>query len=77
MGVVAWFFRIALCLAAAAWVLTIVYAQLNCSMFKSFGTQCNGYQTVVWIYPIITAPVGGIATLILIMMAIFHWGVRN
>jgi SNF family Na+-dependent transporter len=77
MGIVVWFFRIAIYLTAGAWVLTIVYAQLNCSMFKSFGNQCTGHELLVWMYPVITAPFGGIAFLVLIIMAIFHWGIRN
>jgi hypothetical protein len=48
---------------AALWLLLIAYAQLHCSIFESIGTQCRGPELDVWMLPLFTAPIGGLAVL--------------
>lgn len=45
-------------LVAALFVLTIVWAQLVCSLIPSIGRQCRGPELDTWMVPFFLAPFG-------------------
>jgi hypothetical protein len=44
--------------AAALFVVSLIFAQQACSIFPSFGHQCNGPEGDAWMLPFILAPIG-------------------
>lgn len=45
-------------LAAAFYLLTVVWAQANCSLIPEFGRQCLGPEFDAWMVPFFLAPIG-------------------
>jgi hypothetical protein len=61
-------------LAAGFYLLTILWAQLNCSMVQAFGRQCRDPELDIWTIPFALAPIGIPA---LIGAAQMLWGARR
>jgi len=61
-------------LAAVFYLLTIVWAQANCSLIPAFGRQCRGPELDAWMIPFFLAPIGIPA---LIGVAVMLWGPRR
>jgi hypothetical protein len=45
-------------LAAAFYLLTIVWAQANCSLVPALGRPCYGPERDAWLIPFFLAPIG-------------------
>ncbi len=45
-------------IVAAVFVLTVVWAQLVCSLIPSIGRQCRGPELDAWMVPFFLAPFG-------------------
>jgi len=45
-------------IVAGLFILTIVWAQLVCSLIPSIGTQCRGPELDAWMVPFFLAPLG-------------------
>jgi hypothetical protein len=45
-------------LAAAFYLLTVLWAQLNCSLIPVIGRQCGGPELDAWMIPFFLAPIG-------------------
>jgi hypothetical protein len=50
--------HLALHALAALFLFTIFFAQTQCSIFPSFGTQCHGPEGDIWMLPFFFAPFG-------------------
>jgi hypothetical protein len=61
-------------LTAASYLLTIAWAQANCSLLPVLGRQCNGPDRDVWMIPLFLAPIGIPAV---IGVAVMLWGPRR
>ncbi len=63
------------CLVAAVfYLLTIVWAQLNCSLIPAIGRRCGATEIDVWMIPFFLAPIGIPAIIGVISML---WGARR
>ena len=63
------------CLAAAVfYLLTILWAQLNCSLIPAMGRGCGGSELDVWMVPFFLTPIGIPAIVGVISML---WGRRR
>jgi hypothetical protein len=58
-------------LTAAFYLLTVLWAQLNCSLIPVIGRQCRGPELDAWMIPFFLAPIGIPA---LIGTAMMLWG---
>ena len=58
-------------LAAAFYLLTVLWAELNCSLIPVIGRQCHGPERDTWMIPFFLAPIGIPA---LIGTAVMLWG---
>jgi hypothetical protein len=45
-------------IGAIIFVLSIIFAQANCSIIPAFGPTCSGEAGDVWMFPFLTAPIG-------------------
>ena len=45
-------------LMAGFYLLTIIWAQLNCSLIPALGRQCRDPELDAWTIPFILAPIG-------------------
>ncbi len=45
-------------IVAALFVVTIVWAQRECSLIPAIGTQCRGAEADAWMVPFFVAPFG-------------------
>jgi len=60
------------CLAAAVlYLLTIIWAQLNCSLIPAVGRHCGGPELDAWMVPFFLAPIGVPAIIGVVLMV---WG---
>jgi hypothetical protein len=61
-------------LAAVFYLLTILWAQANCSLVPALGRQCDGPEFDAWMIPFFLAPIGIPA---LIGVALMLWRPRK
>ncbi|CCE09129.1 hypothetical protein BRAS3843_3040014 [Bradyrhizobium sp. STM 3843] len=61
-------------LTATFYVLTVLWAQLNCSLIPMLGSPCHGSERDAWMVPLFLAPIGVPA---LIGLAVMLWGPRR
>jgi hypothetical protein len=62
-------------LAAIFYLLTIVWAQANCSLIPVLGRQCYGHDLDAWMIPFFLTPVG-IPALIGVVVMLWRPGRR-
>lgn len=61
-------------LAAGFYLLTVLWAQLNCSLIPALGRQCQSTELDGWMIPFFLAPIGVPALIGTIQML---WGSRS
>ena len=66
-------FQIISGILVAFWLILIGLAQVNCSIFPSFGRQCSHGEGDIWLLPFMYSPIGGIALLVWVAITLVRW----